>query len=53
LEPLTPILRTLGEQQPVEVRCVVNELQQVREPFDRHFVIEPVGERGAEDARAL
>src|SRR5690606_14112916 len=46
------IFRPLGQQQPIEVRRVVNQLEQVRQPLNRHLVVQPIGERGAEDARA-
>src|SRR5207249_801707 len=48
----SPILRPLGQQQPVKVRRVVNQLEEVSQPFNRHFIIKPVTERW-EDARAV
>jgi len=50
LHPAAPHFGPFRQHHPCDVWRRLNEHQQVREPFDRHFRVQPVSEAGAEDA---
>lgn len=52
LSEVDDILRAFREQQPIEVGRVINNAQEVIQPFNGHFVVKRIAE-GGEDAGAL
>lgn len=53
LQPREKQLRALGHQQPVEIYTAANDVEEISEPFNRDFIIQPVPKRQAEHAAAV